>query len=59
MRILIIDDHPLFCEVLRQHVEDYYPNARMFEVGSVLEATAVLVEYAAFDNSAQFSEKCP
>ncbi|OQX10562.1 MAG: hypothetical protein BWK73_19940 [Thiothrix lacustris] len=48
MRILIIDDHPLFREVLRQYVEDSYPDARIFEAGSVQEAMAVLVEYAGF-----------
>ena len=49
MRILIIDDHPLYREVLRQYVEDYYPDAHVFEAGLVAEAMAVLVEYAAFD----------
>lgn len=48
MRILIIDDHPLFREVLRQYIEDSYPDARVFEVGSVPEAMAVLAEYAGF-----------
>jgi DNA-binding NarL/FixJ family response regulator len=48
VRILIIDDHPLFREILRQYVEDSYPDARIFEAGSVQEAMAVLVEYAGF-----------
>lgn len=48
MRILIIDDHPLFREILRQYVEDSYPDARIFEAGSMPEAMAVLAEYAGF-----------
>lgn len=48
MRILIIDDHPLFREVLRQYVEDCYPNARLFEASSIAEAMAVIAEYTAF-----------
>ncbi len=48
MRILIIDDHPLFREVLRQYMEDSYPDARIFEAGSMQEAMAVLTEYSGF-----------
>lgn len=48
MRILIIDDHPLFRESLREHVEDCCPDASIREVGSVAEALAVLAEYDDF-----------
>ena len=48
MRILIIDDHPLFREVVRQYLEDCYPAARVCEANSVAEAMAVIAEYAAF-----------
>lgn len=48
MRILIIDDHPLFRESLRTYVEDCCPDASIREVGTVAEALAVLGEYDDF-----------
>lgn len=49
MRILIVDDHPLFREVLRAHMGDCFPEARLFDAGSVGEAVGVLSAYAGFD----------
>lgn len=49
MRILIIDDHPLFREILRTYVGECCPDASILEAGTVPEALAVLSEYAGFD----------
>ncbi|MGB3916629.1 MAG: response regulator transcription factor [Thiothrix litoralis] len=49
MRILIVDDHPLFREALGSLLERFYPGAAVFEVGSVEEAVGVLSQYADFD----------
>ncbi|WML92289.1 response regulator transcription factor [Thiothrix lacustris] len=49
MRILIVDDHPLFREALGSLLERFYPGAAVFEVGSVEEAVGVLCQYANFD----------
>jgi two-component system, NarL family, nitrate/nitrite response regulator NarL len=49
MRILIVDDHPLFREALGSLLERFYPGAAVFEVGSVEEAAGVLNQYVSFD----------
>ena len=49
MRILIVDDHPLFREALGSLLERFYPSAAVFEVGSVEEAAGVVRQYAPFD----------
>jgi Response regulator containing a CheY-like receiver domain and an HTH DNA-binding domain len=49
MRILIVDDHPLFREALGSLLERFYPSAAVFEVGSVEEAEGVVRQYAPFD----------
>lgn len=49
MRILIVDDQPLFREALGSLLEHFYPGAAVFEVGSVEEAVGVLCQYANFD----------
>ncbi|MEB4590651.1 response regulator transcription factor [Candidatus Thiothrix sp. Deng01] len=49
MRILVVDDHPLFREVLRAHMGDCFPEAKVFDAGSVGEAMGVLGTYAGFD----------
>ncbi len=49
MRILIVDDQPLFREALGSLLERFYPGAAVFEVGSVEEAVGVLCQYANFD----------
>lgn len=49
MRVLIVDDHPLFREVLGLHMKEYFPDARLFDAGSVGEAVGVLSAYAGFD----------
>lgn len=49
MRVLIVDDHPLFREVLGLHVREYFPDARSFDASSVEEAVGVLSAYAGFD----------
>ena len=49
MRILIVDDHPLFREALGSLLESFYPGASVFEVGSVEEAIGVLNQYTKFD----------
>lgn len=48
MRILIVDDHPLFREVLGVHLQECFPDATVLEVGSVPEAVAVISEYSEF-----------
>lgn len=48
MRVLIVDDHPLFREVLCLHVEACFPQVRILEAGSVQEALGVLAEYTDF-----------
>lgn len=49
MRVLIVDDHPLFREVIGLHVDECYPGSSIREAGSVQEALGVLAEYADFD----------
>lgn len=49
MRIMIVDDHPLFREALGNLLEQLYPSAVVFEVGSVEEAVGVLNQYLGFD----------
>ncbi|WP_040839364.1 response regulator [Thiothrix nivea] len=49
MRILIVDDHPIFREALGSLLERFYPGAAVFEVGSVEEAVGVLTQYVQFD----------
>ncbi|MBO0612239.1 response regulator [Thiothrix fructosivorans] len=48
MRVLIVDDHPLFREVLCLHVEACFPHVWILEAGSVQEALGVLTEYTDF-----------
>lgn len=49
MRILIVDDHPLFREALGSLLEDFYSGSSVFEVCSLEEAIGVLNQYAGFD----------
>lgn len=49
MRILIVDDHPIFREALGSLLERFYPGAAVFEVSSVGEAIGVLTQYVEFD----------
>jgi len=48
MRILIIDDHPLFREILSKHLNSFFPSSITFEVGSVEEGLG-LMQYKQFD----------
>lgn len=48
MRILIVDEQPLFREALGIHLEAMYPEATVFEANSVAEAQGVLSMYARF-----------
>lgn len=49
MRVLIVDQHPLFREALGNLLEQLYPGAAVFEVGLVEEAVGVLAQYDHFD----------
>ncbi|MEN9424804.1 MAG: hypothetical protein RL122_2187 [Pseudomonadota bacterium] len=49
MRILIVDEQPLFREALGNLLERFYPSASVFEVSSVEEAAGVLNQYVQFD----------
>lgn len=49
MRVLIVDEQPLFREALAMHLEAIYPGAAVFDAGSVAEAQGVLDMYAHFD----------
>lgn len=46
MRILIVDEQPLFREALGLHLEAIYPEATVFEANTVAEAQGVLAMYA-------------
>ncbi|WP_210219627.1 response regulator [Thiothrix unzii] len=48
MRILIVDDHPLFREIIKQQTEESYPDACVLEAATVQEAALVLAEYSGF-----------
>ena len=48
MRILIVDEQPLFREALGLHLEAIYPEATVFEANTVAEAQGVLAMYARF-----------
>ena len=48
MRILIIDEQPLFREALATHLEAIYPGSAVFEVSTLVEAQGVLEVYANF-----------
>ena len=49
MRILIVDEQPLFRDALTMHLEAIYPAAVIFEAGSLTEAEGVLAAYPHFD----------
>ena len=49
MRILIVDDHPLFREALSVHLESIYPGSSVFEAASIAEAMGVIRLYGHFD----------
>ena len=48
MRILIVDEQPLFREALTNHLEAIYPGATVFEANTVAEAQGVLAMYSCF-----------
>lgn len=48
MRILIVDEQPLFREILGKHLEAMYPDATVFEATTVAEAQGLLAMYTRF-----------
>ena len=49
MRVLIVDSHPLFAEILGIHITASYPQVSIFEAHSIAEAIAVLGAYQRFE----------
>ena len=49
MRILVVDDHPMFREVIALHLNELYPDSMVFEAGSMQEALGVVRQYRNFD----------
>ncbi len=49
MRILLVDEQPLFREALGKHLEAMYPEATVFETNTIKEAQGVLAMYAHFE----------
>ncbi len=49
MRYLLVDDHPLFREVVSQYLATLDADARVFEAGDGAEALAVLGQHQPFD----------
>jgi len=49
MRVLIADDHPLYCEALRAVVPQACPGATLAEAGSQAEVLAAVVSDSAFE----------
>lgn len=49
MRILTVDDHPLFREAVVRLLENVCPGASIFEAGSMAEAKGILNLYDHFD----------
>ncbi len=48
MRILVVDDHPLFREALRERLRDAFPDDHVLDAKSVPEAIAVVSQYGDF-----------
>ncbi|HXQ64314.1 MAG TPA: response regulator transcription factor [Steroidobacteraceae bacterium] len=48
-RVLIADDHPLYCDALRAVVPQAYPDAEIAEAASQAEVLAAVVSDSAFD----------
>jgi DNA-binding NarL/FixJ family response regulator len=49
MRMLIVDEQPLFREALAMHLEAMYPGVAVFEADNVAEALGMLDMYVHFD----------